>query len=119
MSTKLQFINLAYLELMSDGDEDMKQTMIDMLLEELPTEMEKMALLIQEENWAELREVSHKMKSTLAFVGNPTLTDTNQRIEDISKSENGLAELPTLMAKLAATYPHALAELEQVRTGTV
>ena len=63
MST-YQFLNLDYLNMMSDGDDDMKATMIEMLVEEIPEEMEKMKELYTATDWNELREVSHKMKST-------------------------------------------------------
>lgn len=114
MSTNFQFINLDYLDLMSDGDEDMKQTMIEMLLEEIPEEMEKMQSLNEEGDWKELREVSHKLKSTLSFVGNKEMTAANQRIEDIAKVGEGTAELPALLATLVDIYPKVLEELKAI-----
>ncbi len=114
-----QHINLDYLDLMSDGDDDMKKVMIEMLLEEVPAEVSKMNDLHQAANWVQLREVSHKLKSTLAFIGNPVLTNTNQKVEDIAKSEQGLEELPTLLDRITSTYPNALEELKTVLTATV
>ena len=90
MNTNFQFIDLSYLDLMADGDDDMKQTMIEMLLDEVPTEMEKMTDLHQSEDWKELREVSHKMKSTLSFIGNSAMTEANKTVENIAKSQEGL-----------------------------
>ena len=58
-----KFINLEYMEMMSDGDDSMKKIMLEMLLEELPLEIEKMDTLCQEKNWTELSAVSHKLKS--------------------------------------------------------
>ena len=109
-----QYINLDYLNLMSDGDEDMKKVMIEMLLEEVPTEVDKMSSLHEANDWTQLREVSHKLKSTLAFIGNADLTNSNQRVEDIAKSEEGIEELPTLLEKIIAIYPNALEELKTV-----
>ena len=37
-ANSFRFIDLSYLETMADGDEDMRQTMLEMLLEELPGE---------------------------------------------------------------------------------
>lgn len=114
MSTNFQFINLDYLDLMSDGDEDMKQTMIEMLLEEIPEEMEKMRNCHEEQDWKELREVSHKMKSTLSFVGNAEMTAANQQVEDIAKVGEGTEALPALLATIFDIYPKALEELKAV-----
>ena len=61
-----KYINLDYMDMMSDGDDSMKKIMLEMLLEELPQEVKKMAELLEQENWGTLSSVSHKMKSTLA-----------------------------------------------------
>jgi len=114
MSINFQFINLDYLDLMSDGDEDMKQTMIEMLLEEIPEEMEQMRVYNEEGNWKELREVSHKMKSTLSFVGNKEMTAANQQVEDIAKVGKGTEAIPALLTILFDIYPKALDELKAV-----
>ena len=114
-----QHINLDYLDLMSDGDDDMKKVMIEMLLEEVPAEVSKMNELHEASDWNQLREVSHKLKSTLAFIGNPTLTDTNQKVEDIAKLAQGVEELPALLEIINSTYPNALEELKTVLTAVV
>ena len=114
-----QFLNLDYLELMADGDDDMKATMIEMLVEEIPEEMEKMKQLHLAADWKELREVSHKMKSTLSFVGNDDMTEANKTIEEIAK-DNGAGEveqLPDLLAVLFNTYPDVVAELKSELAG--
>ncbi len=114
-----QHINLDYLDLMSDGDDDMKKVMIEMLLEEVPVEVSKMNDLHQTGDWVQLREVSHKLKSTLAFIGSPVLTNANQKVEDIAKAEQGIEELPTLLDSITSTYPNALEELKTALTATV
>jgi len=114
-----QFLNLDYLNMMSDGDADMKATMIEMLVDEIPEEMEKMKQLYAATDWNELREVSHKMKSTLGFVGNDALTEANKEIEDIAKTEGveGGDKLPELLAVLLDIYPKAVTELKSELAG--
>lgn len=121
MSTSFTYIDLSYLDLMADGDVDMKQMMLDMLLEELPMEIDKMGELLTTKNWNELREVAHKMKSTLSFVGNTDMTEANKTIEDIAKKdgESGLTaaeeeKLPELVAILQSTYPNVVSELKVI-----
>jgi len=109
-----KYINLDYLDLMSDGDMEMKKVMIDMLLEEVPTEIEKLQQSQQAGDWNQLKEVSHKLKSTLAFIGNPTMTSSNERVEEIAKTVSDIEELPSLITTLMDTYPHALEELQSV-----
>ena len=109
---KYDAINLDYLELMADGDISMKKIMLDMLLEELPVEIEKMKALLQEGNWTELGNVSHKMKSTLAYVGNDEMTVANKTIETICKTGEAIDELPALMDNLIGNFELVLPELK-------
>ena len=92
------YINLEYMNLMADGDEDMKKTMLEMLLDELPAEIAKIVNLSTSGDLKTLKAVSHKLKSTLAFVGNETLNQTNKNIENIA-IEEGDIQLLQNMAK--------------------
>jgi len=105
-------INLDYMDMMSDGDDSMKKVMLEMLLEELPMELEKMNTLAADNNWAELGSVSHKMKSTLSFVGNEAMTNANKDIESICKDKEGLDRIPGLIAVITETAPKTITELK-------
>ncbi len=114
MNVKIyKYINLDYMDMMSDGDDSMKQIMLEMLLEELPQEVKKMTELLQHKDWETLSSVSHKMKSTLAFVGNEEMTDANQQIEILAKSEPSSGSLEDLVIVLEKLYPMAIEELQQ------
>ncbi len=84
MTTTVQSIDLSYLEMMADGDDMMKKTMLDMLIEEMPPELEKLRQAYLTRDTNELRQVAHKMKSTLAFVGNDPMTHANAELEEIA-----------------------------------
>ena len=113
MNTETKYTNLDYLRLMADGDEEMVQTMLGMLLEELPEEVEKIKQLNQEQDWAELSKVSHKLKSTLAFVGNEVMANANKEIELLSKNNEDLHRIASLLETLETYLPPVLAELKQ------
>lgn len=111
-SNTYQFINLEYLELMSDNDNSMKKVLLDMLIEELPMEINKMQPLVEARSWVELSEVSHKMKSTLAYVGNDDMTVNNKTIEVLCKSEQDLDQIPELVKKLETCLERVMPELK-------
>ena len=114
MNVKIyKYINLDYLEMMSDGDDSMKKTMLEMLLEELPLEFGKMTELLEQENWETLNSVSHKMKSTLAFVGNEEMTNANKQIELMAKSDPSTESLKDLINSLERLCPMVISELEE------
>ncbi|MEL6720240.1 MAG: Hpt domain-containing protein [Bacteroidota bacterium] len=106
-----RFINLSYLDLMADNDLNMKKLMLEMLLKEIPSELEKMEQLYRKNDWSNLRRTSHKMKTTLSFVGNQVLSDANRSIGYISKREEGLEQLPDLFGILKERSPKILREL--------
>ena len=111
------YIQLDYLELMADGDEDMKQTMLEMLLEELPEELQKMRAHTDAKEWEELSHVSHKMKSTLSFVGYPQMVDANKELELLAKHKENHRRMATLMNLLEKHYSEVLPELKSVFKG--
>jgi len=105
------FINLEYMDMMSEGDPEMKKVMLGMLLEELPTEIEKMGPLCDQANWNDLASVSHKMKSTLAFVGNAAMTESNKEIELICKNGGDTSRIPGLLQTLNSSVTPVMSEL--------
>lgn len=114
MNVKIyKFINLDYMDMMSDGDGSMKKIMLEMLLEELPQEVKKMTVLLEQKNWEELGSVSHKMKSTLAFVGNEEMTAANKNVEQMAKSSPSPEAIRHLINVLEKLCPMAVAELKE------
>ena len=112
-----EYINLDYLELMADGDEDMKQTMLEMLLEELPEELQKMRVHTDAKEWDDLSSVSHKMKSTLSFVGYSDMVEANKEIELLAKHEENPVRIEELMKKLESCFERVMPELKSVFKG--
>jgi len=89
------FINLSYLDLMADGDLKMKKLMLEMLLKEIPRELNKMQQLYQQ----------HR---------NPSLSSANRSIEYAAKREEGLEQLPDFFGILKELSPKILRELRSV-----
>ncbi len=108
-----KFINLEYMEMMADGDESMKKIMLEMLVDELPQEIDKLSELCQAGNWPDVGAISHKLKSTLAFVGNDEMTNANKNIESYAKDNSNVALIPDLVLTLKKLCPNTLAELNQ------
>ena len=116
MNSTTSHTNLEYLHLMADGDRDMEQTMLEMLITELPEEFEKMKAHLEKEEWGELGKVSHKMKSTLAFIGNEEVTNANREIEQSAKHLKNLARIPELMVIFGKHLPGIMQELRYILT---
>lgn len=114
MNKVFEYINLDYLDMMADGDDDMKKVMLGMLFEEMPLELEKMQQACTDENWAELSSICHKMKSTLSFIGNETMTNSNMTLELKSKEVTETNTFQALIDSIVETWPKVKTELEEV-----
>jgi HPt (histidine-containing phosphotransfer) domain-containing protein len=106
-------INLEYLETMTDGDADMMQTMLEMLIAEIPDEFGKMSQSAQAEDWNEVFQISHKMKTTLSYIGNTEMIDLNKTIEHNARHRENIAELPAMVDKICAMALPVVEELEK------
>ncbi len=107
-----KLIDLSYLDLMADGDELLKKLMLEMLMEEFPSEIQKMQALYKLQSWRELRGVSHRMKTTLSFIGNEALSDVNCQVEYIVKYQIDLENLSPLFEEISRLAPDILLQLE-------
>ncbi len=111
-------INLSYLEQMCDGDQEMRHTMLGMILQELPDEIKKLKPLCAQKNWSELHAISHKLKSTLSFVGNDVMTDINKKIELNSKLGLELDGIENLIKSLLTALPNVITDLKSALSHT-
>lgn len=108
-----KFINLDYMDMITDSDASTKKIMLEMLFEELPQEIVKMTELMEQKDWETLSSVSHKMKSTLAYVGNEEMTAANKELELVSKTAPDARQIKDLIQVLEKLYPMAIEELKE------
>jgi HPt (histidine-containing phosphotransfer) domain-containing protein len=106
-------INLEYLETMTDGDADMMQTMLEMLIAEIPDEMDKMKQSVKTEDWNEIFQISHKMKTTLSYIGNTDMIELNKQLEHDARHLENIAGVPAMVEKLCAMSVPVVEELEK------
>ena len=108
------YINLDYLDTMTGGDDEMKSEMLSMLIAEIPDEMDKLTAATAASDWEEVFQISHKFKTTLSFIGNEDLVNTNKTVEHCSRHRIDVEEIPPMVAQLAAKIPFVMAELRSV-----
>ncbi len=78
-------IDLEYIDSMSGGDADMRNTLLDMLVEELPRERAVLAEAVEKADIPAIFQASHSLKSTLAYTGNADVIRLNEGIEESSR----------------------------------
>ena len=106
-----QYINLEYLDMMTDGDAEMKKEILGIVVEEIENEIPKMLNFFKSGDIENTNRISHKFKSTLAFVGNTLISDANAEAELITKMNGDYDKLPGLFKIVEDMQPKVLAEL--------
>ena len=114
MSTTIsfQYINLEYLETMTGGDAEMMNQMIQMLVDEIPSEIVKMQACVATKDWEDIFQLSHKLKTTLAFIGNEEINSLNKTIEHCSRNRIDINEIPQMIEQLSELSEPILKELK-------
>ncbi|MBL7814974.1 MAG: Hpt domain-containing protein [Saprospiraceae bacterium] len=113
-ATPFQYINLDYLDTMTAGDVETMQQMLEMLIEEIPTEIEKMINSAASVDWEEVFQISHKLKTTLAFIGNESMISLNKTIEHCTRHNVDLNEVPAMVAQLFELSQPVMGELNSI-----
>ena len=85
MTSTHDLFDLSYLEDMSGGDKDMRDTLLEMLVQELPNEQGKLLEAGGRGDTEAIFQASHSLKSTLAYTGNTDAIRLNQQIENSSR----------------------------------
>ena len=112
MSIEFRHINLAYLEHVTEGDRAMQRDLLNVLVRELQTDIPALRAHLDAGRWRELADLSHRLRSSLAFAGNERVTWVDTQIEHLAETEGNRGELPGLLAELEAAVPSLVAELQ-------
>lgn len=112
-TTIFKFINFTYLDSLIDGDVETKQVIIATLLEEVPEEIGQLKATLATNDWNTFHEVSHKLKSTLAYIGNDAIFDANQNMMISSRSGENLAQIPQWLSEVENLWKDIQPELDK------
>lgn len=110
--TMFKYIKLDYLNSLLGDDLETKETMLTMLLDEIPNEIKIINEAHKANDWITVRNAAHKLKSTLNFIANDKMTAANIEIEQITKNNGDLERLPTLIQILNEMQPFVIKDVK-------
>lgn len=111
-SGQLQVCDLTYLFELAKGDMRFVREMVQVFLEENGGELDKLEQAIQEENYHELRQIAHKLRSSVPYVGlDLRIGDELQTMEDLARRQQGMEEITTCFQKVREVCSAAIEEL--------
>ena len=105
--------NLAYLNELAKGDTAFIAEMITIFLEENPEEIKTLEAAIQENQFENIKSISHHMKSTIPFVGIDLLIGKDLLdIEKLASEKTGLGQIKILFENVKTICRKAYDELK-------
>lgn len=117
-TVKFKYLDLCYLESLIGKDAETQILILSTLLDEVPQEVALLEQLLAEEDWKVFHEVSHKLKSTLAYIGNEEIFDANQNMMMFARNMEQLELIPSLLEivkeKWGQIEPEVMAALEDL-----
>lgn len=107
-------LNLAYLDRITGGNDNLRKQIIELLLVETPEELQKLEQYTKEYNWVRVRGVAHKMKSSATYMGlSQTLANLKQ-IEESANTQTHTELIPDMVREASRTLHRALESLKAV-----
>jgi HPt (histidine-containing phosphotransfer) domain-containing protein len=107
-------IDLSHLRLFTMGDAETEKMMLGEIVNELMVESAQIRTLVRDANWQALARVTHKLKTTLPFIGNKELIDLNLKVEHASRNNQDHVAIPAWTDQFLALLPEVIAELESM-----
>lgn len=95
--------DLTFLNDYADGDEVFVREMITMFLTDTPEMLDLLVKYNKEENWEQLKEKAHKIKSQMSFMGLKFCHEQTDKIEQAAANKTYLGEI-TQMIESVNTY---------------
>lgn len=119
LSPQTKYVDFTYMDLYAEKDEDFKKSMIEGILNDTPPHVATMNQLSSNGQWEELQKMSHLLKTSFPFIGNATLTKSNETIDKTLKlwkdekiSDQEVREtVPPLVETVCTYFNHSIKEI--------
>lgn len=108
-------IDLTYLYDMSDNDNQFIIEIMKIFIEQVPGELEKLAIAIDGQEWSSVHSIVHKLKSSVNHVGIKSIIPIIQQIES---NTHDLVNLDTIQSKYLQIKTVCFAAIEELKTET-
>jgi len=82
------YTDLSFLTAFSGGDTGFVKEMVVMFVQKMPVDLPQLKLLAENSEWAEVKSLAHKLKSSVNFMGIPGMKEKLQKLEDDTQAEN-------------------------------
>lgn len=104
--------DLTYLRETMGHKKPLIKEIIEVFLKQCPLDLESLMDAILRRNYSEIREMSHRMKSSTSIMGMITATSLLDKIECLAKEESGIENIHGLNSKVNLIFLRAFKQLK-------
>jgi HPt (histidine-containing phosphotransfer) domain-containing protein len=105
-------IDLEYLEQLSEGDNDFTISMLSYFIDNTPGIISEMKQYYQEKDYKALRNVAHKFKPQLTFMGIKSIFQDVENIEQYAGTATNTDAIPGLIERTEEVCRKAMVEIK-------
>lgn len=107
-----KYFDLTSLNEISEGDKEFTSTMISYFVEHTPLALKNLNARISAQDWPEVRQIAHKLKPQLMYMGIHSIQQDVELIEQYSNQKIHIDQIPAMAAK---TEKYCLLAIEQLK----
>jgi HPt (histidine-containing phosphotransfer) domain-containing protein len=109
-----QLFDLSYLNQVFQGNKDLVDNIINLFLQQVPEYIQEMVNCVERNDLLSLHPLAHKAKSSIAMLGLKNMEQNIIRIEQDSKHNRNLEELPQIVMLVQNECAVVYEQLRQV-----
>jgi HPt (histidine-containing phosphotransfer) domain-containing protein len=111
-------IDLSYLKGIINGNISFLYEMIDLFLDETPTDLNRISKAIDAADHKTIAQLAHKLRNSSGLMGIEELSDNLEMIESKCEQKTGIKEISRIFTKTREIYTKAIMELKKERLST-
>ena len=96
----------------SDGSNEFMVEIINAYFEQIPEMLQNLSLYLNEKRWTELKDIAHKMQTTVSFLGLRSIKEDIENIEKYAGEKKNLDLLPNMVEKVIMVCSESINELK-------
>ncbi|HSV76025.1 MAG TPA: response regulator [Bacteroidales bacterium] len=113
LPTMENYFDLTYLDETSEGDKEFSSTMISFFVENTPAVLENLKNKVKLEDWEAVRQIAHKLKPQVIYMGIHIIKDDVEKMEDYANHKINLEEIPVLGSRVEKYCFLAIEQLKE------
>jgi|GEM_PF-765093 CheY-like chemotaxis protein len=113
LPTMENYFDLTYLEETSEGDKEFSSTMISFFVENTPAVLENLKNKVKLEDWEAVRQIAHKLKPQVIYMGIHIIKDDVEKMEDYANHKINLEKIPVLGSRVEKYCFLAIEQLKE------